>query len=223
LKIAILGGTFNPIHNGHIMLAKNFADKLNIEKVLVIPTSSPPHKDANNLISNKHRQEMCKIAAKKDKRFIVSDIEIKRGGKSYTVETLETLINAEMQTVLQASQMQNAERSTKSSEFRIPNSELYFICGSDMFLTLEHWYRAEDIFKMCTIAAAARGNENFEMMSEYAAKISEMGAKVVLEKFDIPDISSTEIRNRVKNGQDIKNLVCADVAEYINVNNLYRD
>ena len=89
MKIGLFGGTFNPVHSGHVNLVKNFKEKLNLDKVLVIPTATPPHKEAKELASSEDRIEMCKLAF--GDLAEVSDVEIRRGGKSYTVETLEEL------------------------------------------------------------------------------------------------------------------------------------
>ena len=113
-KTGIIGGTFNPIHNGHILLAVYCKEKLNLDRVIFIPTYTPPHKSDKDLVSEVHRLNMCKIAVQNYVDFSVSDIEIKRKGKSYTFETLTSLKEI------------------------YPRDTLYFITGADMFLSLIH-------------------------------------------------------------------------------------
>ena len=133
MKIGLFGGTFNPVHNGHINLVKNFKDKLSLDKVLVIPTAVPPHKQAESLVSSEDRLNMCRLAF--SSLAEVSDVEIERGGRSYTVETLEELKKI------------------------YKDDDLYFLVGSDMLLSFKRWYRWEDILTMCTLCATDRDNE----------------------------------------------------------------
>ena len=195
-KIAILGGTFNPIHNGHIHLAKQFAERINADKVLLIPTFKPPHKTVKDFASNNDRLQMCRLAAK-ETNFEVSDIEFRRKGISYTSDTLKEL----------------------KKEY--PNSEFYFISGEDMFLTLKKWHEPNTIFKLAVVCAAPRSNDGMQPLLNYAGELEKIGAKSLIEDIKYLPISSTMVRNAVKNGKDIEKLVPMKVADYIAKNNLY--
>lgn len=131
MTIGILGGTFNPPHLGHLRLVRAFADRFALERVLIIPTSVPPHKAAPDLADAALRLDMCR-ALFDDPRFAVSDVEIARGGASYTVETLRAL------------------------HTQYPDASLYFLVGSDMLRTFDSWYRPDEIRSLCTLCAAVR-------------------------------------------------------------------
>jgi len=195
-KIAIFGGTFNPIHNGHIHLAKQFALQLGVDKVILIPTCVPPHKRARDLASAKDRLAMCCLAAADD-LFEVSDIEIKRSGPSYTADTL-----CEMKLIY-------------------PHSEFYLITGEDMFLTLEKWYKSQTIFELATLCAAPRSSDGIEALCDYAGIMQQHGAKTIIENIEYLPVSSTMVRNAVKRGESIVGLVPTLVADYIAENKLY--
>lgn len=195
-KIAIYGGTFNPIHNGHIHLARQFAQLLGLDKVILIPTRVPPHKQASNLAPAKDRLAMCSLAAS-DSIFEVSDMEIRRDGLSYTVDTLLEL------------------------KRQCPESELYLITGEDMFVTVLNWYHAETICSLATICAAPRSTAGLDPLLRYARILEQNGAKTIIKNIDYLPISSTMVRNTVKNGESISKLVPPAVADYIVKNNLY--
>ena len=120
-KIGLYGGTFHPIHEAHVHLVKDFADRLGLDQILLMPTFQPPHKQAHQLASPEDRLAMCRLAAAGDQRIQVSDLEIRRAGKSYTAETMEELHRL------------------------YPGNQWYLLMGEDMFLTVEHWYRPETI------------------------------------------------------------------------------
>ena len=131
MTIGIFGGTFNPPHLGHLRLLQAFADRFSLDRVLVIPTCAPPHKAASMLADGETRMAMCRMLFD-DPRFIVSDLELRRGGKSYTVETLRTL--HEM----------------------YPDTKFYFLIGSDMLRSFSTWYAPDEILRLCTLCAAVR-------------------------------------------------------------------
>lgn len=195
-KIAIYGGTFNPIHNGHIHLANQFAQLLGLDKVILIPTRVPPHKQAADLAPAKDRLAMCRLAAS-DGIFEVSDIEIRREGLSYTVDTLLEL------------KQQN------------PDSEFYLITGEDMFTTILNWYHAEVICSLATICAAPRSKLGLDPLVDYARILEQNGAKTIIKNIEYLPISSTMVRLATKNGESISSLVPPAVADYILENNLY--
>ena len=131
MAIGIFGGTFNPPHLGHLRLVRTFADRFALDRVLIIPTFVPPHKASPDLAQAEMRIQMCGLLFD-DPRFEISDMEIRRGGKSYTVETLETL------------------------RAQYPDEPVYLLVGSDMLESFDTWYRAGDIRRMCTVVAAVR-------------------------------------------------------------------
>lgn len=190
MKIGLFGGTFNPVHTGHVKLVENFKEKLNLDKVLVIPTAQPPHKEAKELVSSEDRINMLKLAF--GSLAEVSDIEISRGGKSYTVLTLEELKNF------------------------YKDDELYFLVGSDMLLSFRRWYRWEDILSMCTLCATDRNNE--ESCKETDPDFFE---KIIFCDFEKTVVSSSEVREKLEKGEDVSHLVPEKVLNYIKEKGLY--
>ena len=196
-KIAILGGTFNPIHNGHIRLALSCHKELCFDKILLIPTNLPPHKDAPELCSNEDRLAMCRLAVKDLPLFEVSDIEHRLGGRSYTLNTLCAL-----------------EKEYKDTSF-------YLLVGSDMFFTFRKWKNYQEILKRCTLVGASRNHEEHQQMLEMAASLKEEGFEVLVIENDVYVMSSTELRRKIQSGEDVCADVAPDVWEYIKMNSLF--
>ena len=188
MKIGIFGGTFNPPHLGHLRLVCAFADRFSLERVWIIPTFEPPHKSTAELADGATRMEMCRLLFD-DPRFEVSDIELRRGGKSYTVETLRAL------------------------HAQFPNDRLFFLVGSDMLRSFETWYLPDEIRRLCTLCAAVR--HAGETLPNIQAE--------VLEDFDPIDVSSTEVRRRVRMGDRVEEYLGAALADYVTKKNLYAD
>ena len=198
-RIGILGGTFNPIHNGHIMLAQYCKNEVQLDKIILVPTCTPPHKSNKHLADESHRLKMCSLASNSLEGFEVSDVEIRRKGKSYTYETL--------------------------SYFKeiYPDDELYFIMGADMFLSLHIWKNPEVIFSHSNIIAIPRDESNIaDLQSYYSSVIQPMGAKAVILPNSVKQVSSTQIRDNINNKNIIKSLIDENVLDYIEKNNLYR-
>jgi nicotinate-nucleotide adenylyltransferase len=196
MRVAVYGGTFNPIHNGHVHLAEQFARILGVDKVLLIPTREPPHKIPTDLASERDRLEMCRLATA-NKLFETSDIEIRRPAPSYTSDTLREL------------------------KAMYPHSELFLLTGEDMFLTIQNWHEPQTIYSLATLCAAPRSVEGLPRLLEHAELLKRGGAKTIVENIEYLPISSTMVRNAVKNGESIAGLVPPAVAEYILGNNLY--
>ena len=131
-KLAMFGGTFNPIHNAHIGLARAFADSLGLDAVLLIPTRPAPQGSAGHR-PGEDRLAMCRLAAEEDGRFAVSDLELRRAGPSYSADTLKALQSI------------------------YPDASLYFIMGADMFLTVQNWVRPQEIYARAVLCSAPRG------------------------------------------------------------------
>ena len=196
-RIAMYGGSFNPIHNAHTAIASMFVKKLKLDKLLFIPTASAPHKSDSGVVDGKHRLEMCRLAAKNIKKSEACDIELNRSGKSYTIDTLCEL------------------------ERLYPDSELYLIMGADMFTTLLEWKQPEEIFKKAVLCTVPRNDDDITVLSEYAEKYKAMGAQTCVLDMKLIDISSTAVRQNIKDDKSISKLVCGDVAKYIYANYLY--
>ena len=202
-KLGIYGGTFSPIHSGHVRAAYAFLDGIGLDRLLIVPTAIPPHKAQIDGADTADRFEMARLAFCDDEpyksgRLEISDYEIKRDGKSYTVYTLE--------------------------HYTSPERELYMLVGTDMFLTLDRWYRAEDIFKLAEITlmrretdienAAAIAKKSREYREKYGARLHFIAEPPIV-------VSSTELRRRLTERSSTDGLIPKSVAKYITDNNLY--
>ena len=199
-KVGILGGTFDPIHLGHLIIAENAYDECMLEKVLVMPSGQPPHKDNNTISDEKHRSTMTKLAIAGNKHFEYSDFELTRDGYIYTAETLKLL----------------------SSEN--PDTHYYFILGEDSLLNIEKWYKPSIIMELCTIVVTHRNDGDDTLLDKHIEYLKNK-YKADIIKIDVPliDISSTNIRERVSKGKTIKYFVNSEVENYIYKNNLYKE
>ncbi len=193
-RLGIFGGTFNPPHIGHARLAEHFVKTLELDRLLVIPTAEPPHKVSADLASGEDRMTMCMLSFPD---ALISDIEMARGGKSYTYDTL-----CEVKALY-------------------PDYELYFIVGSDMLLSFNRWYRYEEILDMCTLCAADRQEENSVLKQNGVPDFFE-GKKLIVSELAPFEVSSTEIRNLIKNGEGTDGLLDPAVRIYIDERGLYR-
>jgi len=205
-KIGIFGGTFNPPHIGHMILSELVFDKLKLDKLFFIPAYIPPHKTKIHLIDAKHRLKMLELSITNKKYFRVSDIEIKRGGKSYTYDTLMYL---------------------KSKN---KNSKFYLIIGYDNYKDFICWKNYKEILKNCKVVVLRRflNNEKRKkhLIDFCEKKLKDAKKELPSDNFifiynPILDISSTEIRNRVKKGKSFDFYVTERVARYIKKNKLY--
>ena len=191
-NIGILGGTFNPPHNGHIHLADIMLDELRLDKLLIIPDFQPPHK-GDVSVSAEDRLNMCRLAFDNPK-IEVSDIEIKRGGKSYTIDTVTQL------------------------KAIYPEDNLFLIMSSDMLKIFNKWYRYKDILKLCTVCSSFRYDE-----PKILPDFFEESDRVYLSSAEPLILSSTQIRENIKNSIDVSGLIPKKVFEYINEKGFYRD
>ncbi len=147
MKIGILGGTFNPVHIGHLILAEEVREKIKLDKVIFVPTYLPPHKDNSDIAPASARMAMVKLAIKGNRYFLASDMEIKRDGRSYTIDTLK--------------------------EFKsiYPQDELYFIIGSDLLKYLDDWKDLDEIIKMVKFIVATRPGYPLEKIPSHISTI----------------------------------------------------
>lgn len=197
MKYGVFGGTFNPVHEGHLHIARAFKESMKLDKVLWIPTKIPPHKVAKDLAQPDQRLEMCRLACKGEESFLVSDLEIRRQGKSYTADTLEELHRL------------------------YPEDRFCLLMGEDMFLTLLNWYRPDVILRLAEICAVPRSVGHEAEMEKYAQGLRARGACVTVKRIPYLPISSTEIREAVNRGDSIEKMVPSAVEEYIYRHGLY--
>lgn len=187
-----MGGTFDPIHLGHLVLAEQVAEKLKLDQVIFIPCLRSPHKTRQKLSPAKDRFRMTQLALEGNSSFAVSDIELKRKGLSYTVDTLKELKNL------------------------YPNSQIYFLTGSDVVDELGAWKDPQRLYRLAKVVIATRpGFDEFDRRNRFAKK------SIVVPITGI-DVSSSEIRRRVKKGKSIKYLVPPGVEDHIEKKRLYR-
>jgi nicotinate-nucleotide adenylyltransferase len=216
LKLGILGGTFNPIHYGHLAAAEEVSDRLGLKRVLFVPSFIPPHKKDEDIPSVIHRMQMVRLAIADNPLFELSDIEITRGGMSYTIDTMKSL------------------RKTMA------DAELYFITGLDSFLEIKTWNRWKMLLTLCAFVVLSRPGYRFQDLSrlEFMKSAEDEFADLdlglckqtvvqtgtytfFLEMIPLFDISSTDIRRRIKEGRSIKYLLPDEVENYIIKNKLY--
>ena len=191
LRVGILGGTFNPIHLGHLLIAQDALEQAGLEQVLFIPTAQPPHKPLAGNVSAQHRLRMLKLAIAGNPQFAVDDLEIRRGGKSYSVETL-----AELQA-------------------RLPAADFYFIIGADSLVELPQWYQVERLVKLCRFLVFERPGYTAQPMRRLA------GLRYRSLATHPCEISSREIRERLASRRSIRYLVPEPVRRYIERHQLY--
>jgi nicotinate-nucleotide adenylyltransferase len=193
----ILGGTFNPPHIGHLVMVVEALDQLDLDRVLLMPVAHPPHKEAPADPGADVRLELCRLATAGEDRVEVSDLEIERGGASYTVDTLRALHE------------------------RDPEHALTFIVGGDMAYSLPTWREPEAILGLARLAVAERDGLRREDIAERLAPLHS-GDRVVF--FDMPriDLSSSAVRDRVAAGRPIRYLVPDPVVDAIHARSLYR-
>jgi nicotinate-nucleotide adenylyltransferase len=215
-RLGILGGTFNPIHSGHLAAAEEVRDRLKLEKVIFIPSFLPPHKIDEEIPSAVQRQEMVRLAIKGNAQFTVSDMEIRRGGRSYTIDTMEALQQSH------------------------PGAELYFLTGLDSFLEIRTWKDWDRLLTLCSFVVLSREGYRFRDIAQLGfldvpeQELSALDARekdqvvitgesrpVYLERVPFYDISSTDIRMRVREGRSIKYHLPEAVEHYIIENKLY--
>ncbi|MEA2223717.1 MAG: nicotinate-nucleotide adenylyltransferase [Solirubrobacteraceae bacterium] len=197
-RIGILGGSFNPPHLAHLVCASEAATQLDLDRVLLTPVAAPPHKDADRDPGPQERLELCRLAIVGDERLGVCDIEVRRGGPSYTVDTLREL------------------------HARDPGDDLTFIVGGDIALGLPSWHEPEAVLGLARLAVAERSGAGRQDIATRLAECFADAAPPVF--FDMPrlDISSSQIRRRVAEGHPIRYLVPDLVAEHIARGRLYR-
>lgn len=198
MKIGIMGGTFDPIHLGHLATAEAVRENFSLDEILFIPAARPPHKLGKKVTDERHRLAMTQLATRSNKFFKVSDMELKRMGLSYTLDTMNELHKI----------FGNA-------------TELFFIIGADSLADLSKWYAARELVAKCHFIATTRQGVDVDFSS--VEKFFGAAAKEHIHRVTTPglEISSTDIRERVKLNRSIKYLVPEVVEEYILREKLY--
>src|SRR3972149_5224358 len=220
MSIGVLGGTFNPIHFGHLRVAEEVREEFNLRKIIFVPSAQPPHKSPENIISSNYRKVMAEIAIEGNRFFEISEIEINREGYSYTIDTIH--------------------------DFKKKyNEDIYLISGVDTFSEFSTWRSVEELVKSCHFIVASRPGENLEnlvnVLSNTVTKrfpsvvFTYEGIRGKCSVFNIScssykmfslettglDISATAIRKKISEGKSIKYLVPDAVEEYIKEKRLY--
>jgi|SRR5579884_992060 len=197
MRLGILGGTFDPIHYGHLFVAEEARVRFRLEKVLFVPNASPPHKKDYRVTEAHHRFDMAQIAIRDNPAFECSPLELQRPGPSYTVDTLAAL-HAQM-----------------------PEAELFYITGRDAIAEILTWRRPEEVIRLATFIAAARpGFDSMEWMA--GLPDAYQGRILLLGSTDL-GISSTDIRERIRTGLPARYLTPDEILEYIHRHHLYQD
>lgn len=197
-KIGIMGGTFNPIHYGHLLLAENAYEEFGLDEVWIMPNKHPAYRKISSNVSEEDRTNMIRLAIQTNPHLTFSDVELNREGATYTVDTLEQL---------------------KSDDSEL---ELYFIMGADSIFQFESWRNPGRILELCHIVAAQRGEQtSAEIESQIDYLCGKYNANIHLLHSPNLDISSHGIRKRVRNGQTFKYLLPESVENYILEHGLY--
>ena len=200
MRVGIYGGTFSPVHNGHVAAAKAFMEQMWLDILYVIPTGVTPHKDMQGDATAADRLEMCRLAFEGMEGVIVSDLEMRREGKSYTVDTLRELYD--------------------------PEGRLFLLMGTDMLLTLDKWREPDEIFRLCYPVYVRRETDGemdgaiVEKISSYQQKYGKVVRRIVTPAIEL---SSTDVRAAVAEGFPIEGAVPPAVAAYIRDRGLYRN
>ena len=197
-KIGIMGGTFNPIHNGHITMAKKAYEQFGLDEVWFMPTKNPPHKENSEIVSDHHRAQMIIRAIKDIPYFSLSTLEYEREGKTYTKDTLEEVSK------------------------KYPEDYFYFIIGSDSLAYIETWMEAEKLLSMAHILSAPRYPSN--PAEDTAKKLwleKNFGADIQFIEMEPVVVASKDVRAMLCAGEDVSHLLPQTVVSYIRQNKLY--
>ncbi|MBN2090059.1 nicotinate-nucleotide adenylyltransferase [candidate division KSB1 bacterium] len=194
MKLGIYGGTFDPIHTGHLILAESVRSQLKLDKILFIPAAIPPHKTESKITSPEIRYEMLQLAVADNPYFQVSSLEIQRTGVSYTINTIKTI----------------------HEQMQLQREELYFILGADNILGFPTWHKPDEILELCHIVVLPRPEIDLKNIHPMLQN------KIIIVKTPIIEISSSVIRQLSKQGRSIRYLVPESIFQYLQRNQLYQ-
>ncbi|WP_242491872.1 nicotinate-nucleotide adenylyltransferase [Miniphocaeibacter massiliensis] len=195
-NIAIMGGTFNPIHIGHLAIAQEALEFKKLDRIIFMPAGTPPHKD-REIVSSHKRFEMVKISTSNNDNFEISDFEINKKSRSYSFETVKYL------------------KSLYGIE------EIYFIMGEDSLMSIESWYKYKEFLSETKILVARRSYKNIELLREKIVELNLKGYNIEEIPTSFLDISSTNIRERFRNGQNPRYYLEYNTFRYIEKEGLY--
>lgn len=199
MKIGIMGGTFNPIHLGHLVLSEHIREGLDLDKVIFIPTGNPPHKDNNKIIKANHRKNMVELSIKDNPYFFLSSMELEKKDKSYTIDTILSL----------------------KEKYR--DDSLIMIIGGDSLFSIESWKESTRLLQEIDFVVADRILRDKENLKKEIKRLNLIhGSNIKYLETPLVEISSTQIRERVEKDKSIKYLVKEKVNKYILENNLYK-
>ena len=193
----MFGGSFDPVHNGHVQLAQAFIKELSLDKVFIVPAFISPFKQGGAAVLPYHREKMCRLAFGNIPQAEISDIEIKREGPSYTYQTLEAL--------------------TK----KLDKEKIFLITGADSFMSIHKWKEPEIIFRHAVICGLPRNADDISVLERQSEYLRTSGAETRILNISVMTVSSTEVRAKAAKGESIKGLVPDDVERYIAENGLY--
>lgn len=202
MKLGIFGGTFNPPHKGHIRLCKEFKDRLELDKVFIIPDKAPVHKTVSELESNEDRYNMCKLCFT-EPEYEISRMELDRDEPSYSYLTVRELRE------------------------KYPNDEFYLIIGSDMFLCFNRWKNYTELIENCTVCVASRDDEDTVeelkrfSKNELLRNTDRENSGVIISTIEPFEVSSTELREKIKTNTELSKFLTKETIEYIAKRGLY--
>lgn len=196
MKIGIFGGSFNPVHNGHIHLAKSVCEEFSLDKIYFVPSRISPHRSSFEYASGSDRLEMLRLACSDYVNLSVCDYELSCDRISYSIYTVEYF----------------------RKEF--PDAELFLLIGSDMLLSFDKWYRYKDILSVVTLAVVSREKGDYDKLTEKAKSLSEYGEIFIASAQPLP-VSSTEIRKKVAKSDNWTCYLNKNVVQYIRLKGLY--
>ena len=197
-KIIIFGGTFNPIHQGHLRMARHLRRKFKPAKILFIPCYIPYHKNYKGLAAPDHRLKMTRLAIAGTRGFEISDIDIKRGGRTFSVDTIKAL-----------------RRKYRTG------TEFYFVIGADSLADLPDWYKIGELSRICKFIPMARPGYNFTRLIKRLPAYLAGDIKDLYQSDIRLDVSSTGVRDNIRAGKSVKSLVPKSVVSYIKKHKLY--
>ncbi len=196
MRIGIYGGSFNPVHNGHIHLAKAAADEFGLDRIYLVPSKISPHRSSAEYAAEEDRLEMLRLACGADERLRVCDYELKSERVSYSIYTLEHF----------------------RREF--PDSELFLLVGSDMLLSFDKWYRFEDILSQAALCVVSRQDGDMAELEQKAQELRKFG-NILISRSAPLEISSTEIRKKIAKNSNFACYLDENVVQYIRSRDLY--
>lgn len=197
-KIGIMGGTFNPIHLGHLMIAEVAYEAFNLEQVIFVPAYKPPHKD-KEVISPEHRYAMTQEAVRDNPHFSISDVEMKRNGPSYTVDTIRYF-----------------------KDLYGPDADFYFIAGTDSIQDLPNWRYIDELLDLCYFIGAMRP-EGSEQVDAVIDTFGQKGREKI-HLLEVPEmkLSATYLRKRLRRGETVRYMLPKCVVDYIETHHIYK-